>query len=196
VIDQLTRTLTQRPIKRVIDTKRKSAAVLIPCYVKGGQYHLLFIQRTDRVRDHKSQISFPGGACETIDKSLADTALREAEEEVGINRKDVKVVGQLDDMATAGTNYVISPIVGLIPYPYRFKVDEFETDEIIEVPIAALLDEKCMEEGTALVDGRAVDSYFYHYGNKVIWGATARILKQLLAIISELVAQGASLESK
>ena len=130
-----------------------------------------------------------------MDKSLADTALREAEEEIGLNRKDVKVIGQLDDMATAGTNYVITPIVGLIPCPYRFKVDEFETDEIIEVPIAALMDEKCMEEGTALVDGKAVDSYFYHYSNKVIWGATARILKQLLEIISDIVAQGVSLES-
>jgi 8-oxo-dGTP pyrophosphatase MutT (NUDIX family) len=194
VIDDLTKALAQHTVKRVIDTKRTSAAVLIPCYVKNGQYHVLFIQRTDRVRDHKSQISFPGGACETIDKSLADTALREAEEEIGLKRKDVKVIGQLDDMATAGTNYVISPIVGLVPYPYDFKVDEFETEEIIEVPIAALLDEKCCEEGTALVDGRAVDSYFYHYGDKVIWGATARILKQFLAIISELVANGASLE--
>ena len=196
MIDRLTHTLAQRSVKRVVDTKRTSAAVLIPCYLKDGQYYLLFIQRTDRVRDHKSQISFPGGACEAIDKSLADTALREAEEEVGINRKDVKVLGELDDMATAGTNYVISPVVGLIPYPYRFKVDEFETEEIIEVPIAALLDDNCCEEGTALVDGRAVDSYFYHYGSKVIWGATARILKQFLAIISGLVAQGVSLEIK
>jgi 8-oxo-dGTP pyrophosphatase MutT (NUDIX family) len=195
VIDCLTQALAQRTIRRVTDTQRRSAAVLIPCYVKNGQYHLLFIQRTDRVPDHKSQISFPGGACESIDKSLAETALREAEEEIGVKRKDVKVIGQLDDMATAGTNYVISPVVGFIPYPYPFKVDEFETDEIIEVPIAALLDEKCMEEGTALVDGRAVDSYFYHYGNKVIWGATARILKQFLAIISELVVQGVSLET-
>ena len=195
MIDRLTQTLAQRTIKRVVDTKRTSAAVLIPCYVKDGQYHVLFIQRTDRVRDHKSQISFPGGACEKIDKSLADTALREAEEEIGLNRRDVKVLGQLDDMATAGTNYVISPVVGLIPYPYHFKVDEFETNEIIEVPIAALLDEKCMEEGTALVDGRAVDSYFYHYGDKVIWGATARILKQFLGIISGLVSQGVSLEA-
>jgi len=195
VIDSLKQVLTKRSIKRVTNTKRRSAAVLIPCYVKNGQYHLLFIQRTDRVPDHKSQISFPGGACEPMDKSLADTALREAEEEIGLNRKDVKVIGQLDDMATAGTNYVITPIVGLIPCPYRFKVDEFETDEIIEVPIAALLDEKCMEEGTALVDGKAVDSYFYHYSNKVIWGATARILKQLLEIISDIVAQGVSLES-
>jgi 8-oxo-dGTP pyrophosphatase MutT (NUDIX family) len=196
VIDSLKKALALRSIKRVIDTKRTSAAVLIPCYVKDGQYHVLFIQRSDLVRDHKSQISFPGGACELIDKSLADTALREAEEEIGLDRKDVKVLGQLDDMATAGTNYIISPIVGLIPCPYQFKVDEFETNEIIEVPIAALLDEKCMEEGTALVDGRAVDSYFYHYGSKVIWGATARILKQFLAIISELITQGASLETK
>lgn len=196
MIAQLTQVLAERTIKRVVNTSRTIAAVLIPCYIKDGKYHMLFIQRTDRVRDHKSQISFPGGAHEPTDTSLAETALREAEEEIGLNRKDVIVIGQLDDMATAGTRYVISPFVGLFQYPYNFKVDEFETDEIIEVPISALLDEKCMEEGTALVDGKAVDSYFYHYGEKVIWGATARILKQFLEIISELVAQGIPLETE
>lgn len=195
MIDRLAQELGKRKIKRVVDTKRKLSAVLIPCYIKNGEYHLLFIQRTDRVKDHKSQISFPGGACEDIDSCMADTALREAEEEVGLVRKDVRIIGQLDDMATAGTNYVISPVVGVFSYPRDFKVDHFETEEIIEVPISALLKDDCCKDGTALVDGRTVDSYFYHYGDKVIWGATARILKQFLAIISELVSQGVSLES-
>ena len=183
-----------RPVKRVVDTDRTVAAVLIPLFVKGGQYYLVFIQRTDRVRDHKNQISFPGGAREAIDRTLTDTALREAEEEIGLKCKDVRVLGQLDDMATAGTHYVISPIVGIFPYPYPFKVDEFETEEIIQVPLLHLLDKDCMREGTALVDGRAIDSYFYHCdNNKVIWGATARILKQFLGIVEALVAQGARL---
>jgi len=194
VIDRLAQALEKRTIKRVVDTKRKQAAVLIPLYIKDGQYYILFIQRTDRVRDHKNQISFPGGACEDIDTCLADTAIREAEEEIGLDHNCVSIVGQLDDMATAGTNYVISPVVGFFPYPCSFKVDQFETEEIIEVPISALLKDNCCEDGTALVDGKTVDSYFYHYNDKVIWGATARILKQFLAIISELVSQGVSLE--
>ncbi len=195
MIEQLRAKLAQRKKKHVTDTKRTVAAVLIPCFVKDGEYHLLFIQRTDKVRDHKSQISFPGGAREPTDETLAQTALREAEEEIGLKQSDVRLIGEMDDMATAGTNYVISPYVGLIPYPYKFKLDKFETEETIEVPVSALLDEKCMEEGSALVDGKAIDSYFYHYGKKVIWGATARILKQLLEIISECVAEGARLEA-
>jgi 8-oxo-dGTP pyrophosphatase MutT (NUDIX family) len=194
VIEKLVQKLEKRPIKKVVDTKRTLSAVLIPCYIKNGEYHVLFIQRTDRVKDHKSQISFPGGACEDIDSCMADTALREAEEEIGLDRRDVRIIGQLDDMATAGTNYIISPIIGVFSYPRSFKVDHFETEEIIEVPISALMKDDCCEDGTALVDGRAIDSYFYHYGDKVIWGATARILRQFLEIISDLVSQGVSLE--
>jgi 8-oxo-dGTP pyrophosphatase MutT (NUDIX family) len=193
-MDKLALVLEKRPVKRGVDTKRKLSAVLIPCYIKNGEYYVLFIQRTNRVKDHKGQISFPGGACEDADTCMADTALREAEEEIGLDRRDVRIVGQLDDMSTAGTNYVISPIVGVFAYPRNFKVDHFETEEIIEVPISELLKDGCCEDGTALVDGQTVDSYFYHYGDKVIWGATARILKQFLSIISDLVSQGIPLE--
>lgn len=179
-----------------MDTGRTVAAVLIPCYIKNGEYHLLFIQRTDRVRDHKSQISFPGGAHEQVDRDLQETALRETEEEIGVAQQHIRVLGELDDMATAGTKYVISPYVGIIPYPYHFKVDEFETEEIIEVPISALLKKDCCDEGSALVDGKEIESYFYRYNGKVIWGATARILKQFLEIISDVLAQGARLETE
>jgi 8-oxo-dGTP pyrophosphatase MutT (NUDIX family) len=195
VIKELARRLAARPAKHITNPERIIAAVLIPCFIKNGEYHILFIQRTDKVRDHKSQISFPGGALETTDASLQACALRETEEEIGVKRDAVKVIGRLDDMATAGTRYIISPFVGVIPYPYSFKVDEFETEEIIEVPLSALLAEGCMEEGTALVDGKPIESYFYRYGKWVIWGATARILNQFLGILCELRAEGASLEA-
>jgi 8-oxo-dGTP pyrophosphatase MutT (NUDIX family) len=196
VIEELERALSIRTVKRVTNTRRTVAAVLIPLFAKDGGYHLIFIQRTDKVRDHKSQISFPGGAREATDPTLTDTALREAEEEIGLKRKDVRVIGQLDDMATAGTHYVISPFVGVFPYPYKFTVDHFETEEIMQVPLIHLLDKTCMREGTALVDGKAIDSYFYECdNNKVIWGATARILKQFLGIVEGLVAQGTRLET-
>jgi len=196
VIEQLERALSVRPVKRVTGTKRTVAAVLIPLFVKDGSYHVVFIQRTDRVKDHKSQISFPGGSKEAVDSCLRDTALREAEEEIGLKRGDVRVLGQLDDMATAGTHYVISPFVGVFHYPYPFKADMFETEEVFHVPLLHLLDRSCMREGTALVDGKAVDSYFYHCdGNKIIWGATARILKQFLEVIESLAAAGVGLEA-
>ncbi|MDD5288199.1 MAG: CoA pyrophosphatase [Dehalococcoidales bacterium] len=178
--------LAERQVLRITNSKLTVAAVLVPIYLKDGEYHILFIQRTERVRDHKGQISFPGGAYEEEDKVLRNTALREAEEEIGLTPTDVTVLGELDDMPTTATHYVISPFVGLIPYPYRFKLDEWETEELIEVPVAALLDKYCFSEGSMIVGEREMVSYFFRYGDKIIWGATARILKQFLEIIASL----------
>jgi 8-oxo-dGTP pyrophosphatase MutT (NUDIX family) len=186
VIEQLARTLADRPLKLISDTTRKPSAVLIPVYRKDGKYHILFIQRTGNVTVHKHQISFPGGRNEATDASLQETALREAEEEVGIHREDVRIIGRLDDFSTAGSHYVISPFVGLIPYPYTFKIDEFEAVEIIDIEIGDLMDATCRKEGTTVVDDKTIAAYFYQHGNRVIWGATARILKQFLDIIDSL----------
>jgi len=160
--------------------------VLIPVFQKDGQYHILFIQRTDRVQDHKGQISFPGGAYEEADGTQLNTALREAREEIGLNPDDVEILGELDDTATMGTRYIISPFIGLIPYPYQFKLDKWETEELIEIPLPVLLDKDNGGEDAVTVDGNKINTYIYRYGNKVIWGATARILKQFLGIIVSL----------
>jgi len=96
------------------------------------------------------------------------------------------VLGELDDMLTVATSYIISPFVGLIPYPYPFKLDHFETEELIEVPIATLLDKNCFSESKSISNGQEIEVYFYKYENKVIWGATARILKQFLGIVASL----------
>jgi len=183
---KLKKALARRQKLRISDPNRIASAVLIPIYRKEGQPHILFIQRTDRVRDHKGQISFPGGAYEEGDESLLQTALREATEEVGLMAEDVEVLGELDDFRTIGSNYVISPFVGRIPWPYQFEVDEWETEEIIEVPISALLDEGNVRRGKDILDGKEIDQYYYHYQSNVIWGATARILKQLLGILTDL----------
>jgi len=165
-----------------MDTNRVSSAVLIPIYYREGQYHILFTQRTEKVKDHKGQISFPGGAYEEQDSMLVNTALRESDEEIGLKSDDVEVLGELDDIATIGSGYIISPFVAYIPWPYQFKLEEWETEEIIEVPILALLDKDCLRQGTDILDDQVVDTYFYHYQDKVIWGATARILNQFLGI--------------
>jgi 8-oxo-dGTP pyrophosphatase MutT (NUDIX family) len=131
VIEKLKEALAKRQVVRLSDSKMRVSAVLVPIFMKSGQYHLLFIQRTERVKEHKGQISFPGGAYEKADELLLNTALREAEEEIGLAPGDVEVLGELDDMLTVATNYVISPFVGLIPYPYKFKLDNWETEELI-----------------------------------------------------------------
>ncbi len=164
------------------------AAVLLPLYLEDGRHHLLFIQRTDRVRDHKGQISFPGGAWEEEDESMQATALREASEEIGLAESDVEVLGALDEILTIGSNYLISPFVGVFPWPYEICLDQWETEDAFGVPLAALLDTACLREGRDFIDGQSVPSYFYHYQDRVIWGATARILHQFLGIVAGIPA--------
>ncbi len=164
------------------------AAVLLPLYLEDGRHHLLFIQRTDRVRDHKGQISFPGGAWEDDDGTMQATALREASEEIGLAAGDVEVLGALDEILTIGSNYLISPFVGVFPWPYDLRVDRWETEEAFGVPLAALLDPACLREGRDVLDGQPIPSYFYHYEDRVIWGATARILHQFLGIVATILA--------
>jgi len=181
---RLREALSRRQKSHIVDSNRVPSAVLVPVYCKQGQYWLLFTKRTDRVKEHKGQISFPGGARHEGDKTLIDTALRECAEEIGLVPGEVEVLGGLDDTVTVTSNYIISPFVALIPYPYQFKVDGWEVEEIIEVPISALLDEDCRRQETEIINGQAVTSYSYHYQGRVIWGATARILHQFLDIFS------------
>ena len=145
---RLGQALSQREKRHIVDTRRVSSAVLIPIYYKERQYHILFTQRTEKVKDHKGQISFPGGAYEEEDETLLNTALREAAEEIGLMASDVEVLGELDDVLTISTPYIISPFVAAIPWPYQFKLDEFETEEIIEIPISSLLNKDCVRQRT------------------------------------------------
>jgi 8-oxo-dGTP pyrophosphatase MutT (NUDIX family) len=144
---------------------------------------MLFIKRTETVKEHKGQISFPGGTRDE-GETLLDTALRECHEEIGLRAEDVEVLGELDDEVTTTSNYIVSTFVAMIPWPYQFKMSEEEIDEIIEVPISALLDKNCLQRDTEILNGKPVDSYAYHYQGRVIWGATARILNLFLDILT------------
>jgi 8-oxo-dGTP pyrophosphatase MutT (NUDIX family) len=181
VIEKLREALTKREVFHVSDSKTKVAAVLVPIFLNAGQYHLLFIQRTERVKDHKGQIAFPGGTYQNADGFLLNTALRETEEEIGLAQDDVEVIGELDDTIVPA-NYVISPFVGLIPYPYDFKLDKWEVEELIKTPIEALLNSNCFSKGTIMWRGHEMERMFFKYGNKIIWGATCEILKQFVEI--------------
>ena len=177
--------LTQRQKRRIFDTGRVPSAVLFPIYSRQGQYHILFIKRTEQVKEHKGQISFPGGTQEKEDKTLLDTALRECHEEIGLRAEDVEILGELDDEVTTTSNFIVSTFVAAIPWPYRFKIHKYEVDEIIEIPISALLDKRCLQADTEILNGKVVDSYVYHYQGRAIWGATARILNLFLDIYTQ-----------
>ncbi len=159
----------------------------MPICEKQGQYYLLFTKRTETVKNHKGQISFPGGAYEERDGTLFDTALRESAEEIGLAAEAAELLGELDDSATTSSGFIISPFVVAIPWQYPFKIDPTEVEEIITVPISALLDKTCLRQETETIDGQVVNTYFYHYQGRVIWGATARILSQFLDIFAQAI---------
>lgn len=191
-IDQkLKEALSKRPKVRILDKSRKPSAVLIPIYYQRGQFFVLFTRRTELVRYHKGEISFPGGGYRQDDGVLVNTALRESYEEIGLVPEDVAVLGELDDMLTRGSRYIISPFVGSILPNYKFKLNSFETAEIIQIPVAALLKNECRrQESVIVIEDRPLIPYAYAFEGKMIIGATARILKQFLDVFVEVTGCG------
>jgi 8-oxo-dGTP pyrophosphatase MutT (NUDIX family) len=171
---------------RVIEDKNAlltHAAVLIPLFQEGNDYKVLLTQRTQRVETHKGQISFPGGRIDEKDRSLLETALREAYEEVGIHPKDVMVLGPTDEMCTVASNYIVHPFVGLIPSAYSFVISKDEVERLITVPFRVFF-----ESGTVMpvnYEGGVYEGLAYAYKGEVIWGATARIMDNLVGIVKE-----------
>lgn len=185
--ERLRQALSQRQKSPIIDASRAASAVLVPVYYKQGEYHILLTKRTEAVEYHKGEISFPGGAYEEEDGTLANTCLRECTEEIGLAAEAVELLGELDDTATITSGFIISPFVGVIPWPYPLKADLTETREIIDVPISALLDKDCLRQTTQTMGDQAVSVESYHYQGHVIWGATARILSQFLDIYRQVM---------
>ena len=182
-IDGIRNLLSTRERRIIEHPPFSHAAVLVPLFKKGEDCHLLFTKRSDQVKYHKGEISFPGGVVDEEDSELISTALREAFEEIGLKENDVQIIGILDDIVTI-TEFIVTPIVGLFPYPYLFKVSEVEIAELIEVPLASLLDEDCFSEREIFRGGRNEVVYAYQYEKHIIWGATALILKQFLDLIT------------
>ena len=179
--------LSARSPKRIPDEKSSyiHAAVLFPIFSANGEYKVLFTQRTHKVENHKGQISFPGGGVEEQDGSLEETALREAHEEIGLLGKDVEILGQLDDTTTVVSNFVVHPFVGLIPYPYDFEINPLEVKRIIEVPFRVFLsDDPKYKRDRAEFEGVTYPPPAYVYKGDLIWGATARIIEEFMAILT------------
>ncbi len=158
------------------------AAVLVALFIQKEQVHLLLSKRTDTVVRHRGQISFPGGVRETQDHDLVETALREAREEVGIDEKDVRVFGCLDDVVTI-TDYLVTPVVGSIPFPYDFRINPTEVEELIFVPWAVFANPCRHHREKTIHRGLWVDVDYYGYKQHTIWGATARIARRLIELV-------------
>ena len=174
---------SKRP-KRVIHARdRIMSAVLVPVFLKNKEYNVLFTKRSFKVANHQGQVSFPGGAYSEADDSLLDTALRESWEEIGLRPGDVDVIGELDDALTTTSNYIIKPYIAVIPYPYKFTMNPNEITEIFSVPLSHFRNKLNFKEERQ-EDGEVFHKvYFYKYKGRIIWGATAYILKRFLDTI-------------
>jgi 8-oxo-dGTP pyrophosphatase MutT (NUDIX family) len=184
-IKELEDILNRRERRPIENPGYVRAAVVVPLFNKDGNCHLLFTKRTQEVKYHKGQISFPGGAFDQEDGNLRQTALRETFEEIGLKEEDVQIIGTLDDIVTT-TNFIVTPFVGYFGYPYPFRLSQREIDELIEVPLSVLLDPACFSERE--IDDGNLKRWVYNYqcGPHSIWGATALILKQFLPLVSSL----------
>jgi 8-oxo-dGTP pyrophosphatase MutT (NUDIX family) len=162
----------QRPITK--------AAVLMPIVLQADGLHLLLTQRTAHLNDHAGQVSFPGGRWEEGDASIIETALRETEEEVGLSRRHVDILGVLPEYLT-GTGYLVTPVVALVQPPFELQADTFEVAEIFQVPLAFLMDGSNHQRRQFEMPGGLGTRTFYAmpYRDFFIWGATAGMLRNL-----------------
>ena len=156
----------------------RAAAVLVPLVTHAAGPTVLLTRRTDHLAQHAGQISFPGGRVEPEDRDLVDTALRETEEEIGLDRRLVEVVGFLDPYET-GTGYHVTPVVGLVEPGFSLRIDPFEVAEAFEVPLGFLLDDRNHQRHSRINAGRQRHYYAMPYGDYYIWGATAGMLMNL-----------------
>lgn len=161
----------------------RRSAVILPLYLRDGIPFMLLTLRTEKVRDHQKQICFPGGTPREGETSLLETALREVYEEIGVERKEVEILGELDEIYTL-TYYRIKPFVGFINYPRPLRISADEIEEVIEVKIEDLLKREIFRKevrGNFL--GEPYYVYFFDLGKWVIWGATARIIKNFIEVV-------------
>ncbi|WP_421996474.1 CoA pyrophosphatase [Reyranella sp.] len=161
----------------------RPAAVLVPLVVREPAITVLLTQRTDDMPSHAGQIAFPGGRTQKEDADAVATALRETEEEVGLSRTFVDVLGAVDPYRT-GTGYEITPIVGIVRPGFTTHADPREVADVFEVPLAHFLDERNHRIDSRLYQGRERRYYAMPYGDRYIWGATAGMLKNLHFVLT------------
>ncbi len=164
------------------------SAVLVPLYAEAGAWHVLYTLRTETVDVHRGQVSFPGGRIESPEETPEQAALREAQEEIGLQPSDVRLLGRLDPLLTV-TQFRIEPVVGSIGWPYPLKVNRHEVALTFGVPLSWLMEPSNLEiqERELPGTGKPVPVYFFRpYHDQVIWGATARITVSLLDMLRPL----------
>jgi 8-oxo-dGTP pyrophosphatase MutT (NUDIX family) len=190
-LDGLRRALAGRPATRLDRAAleppyRRSpgqlaeAAVLVPVYLRSGAPHVLMTRRREDLRLHPGQISFPGGRIEPGDADARAAALREAHEEIGLSPADVEVVGRLGETLAVTSGICLTPWVGVVPYPYPYVAQPDEVAGLIELSVADLLEPGRHRTGTREAFGMMHEVHTFEMGGDVVWGASARVLHELL----------------
>ncbi len=165
-----------------LNTTLIPSSVIVLIIYANPTYKILFNKRTHDVQDHKGEISFPGGRMDKNDIDLLSTALREFEEEMGISYANIDIIGRLSDVATS-SNYLITPYVATTNLKLNFSPNEKEVDLIIEIPINELMKQENLRSEVRVTNNEPLKYSCYSYRGNFIWGATARILTELLTMI-------------
>lgn len=172
-----------------VDRPPAEAAVLMPIVVRDAGLQLLLTQRTPHLHDHAGQISFPGGRRESQDASFVETALRETEEEVGLSRSHIHVLGCLPEYQTA-TNFLVTPVVGVVYPPFEIEADAFEVAEVFEVPLSFFMNPHHHQQRVFKTRLGQRTCYVMPYESDQtgksyeIWGATAAMIRNLYHVLS------------
>ncbi len=165
------------------DNVLKPAAVLIPMVLRQDAINILFTRRTDELAHHPGQVSFPGGHVDAVDNSAEDAALRETEEEVGLGRQHIEIVGRLDTYKTR-TGFSVVPVVGLVTPPFKIIPDPSEVAEVFEVPLMFLMDPVNHARHSRAFEGATREFYAMPYNEHFIWGATAGMVVNLYDVLT------------
>lgn len=166
-----------------IAARRRAAAVLVPLVDHGHGLSVLLTQRTDDLSHHAGQVSFPGGRIDPEDESPEHAALREAEEEVGLDRSHVRVIGRLGPYLT-GTGFHITPVVGIVTPPFELTLEPREVADAFEVPLSVIVDPRNHDRHPTTIGSRTFQTYLIPWEDRFIWGATAGMLVNLGRILA------------
>lgn len=164
--------------------KLRAAAVLVPLIKERGAWHVILTMRSSALKHHPGQIAFPGGKQDEEDANLIETALREADEEIGLPQNNVDVIGQLASHETV-TGFTVTPVVGVLRCPFREKPEAGEVAEVFKVPLPFLTDRSNFHIQSRRWRGQRRYYYTVPYGPYYIWGATARMLWTFAEILEE-----------